>query len=309
MRQSGELLGVIFGVLLNLLLPEVFITVFLVALLSFNSFRTLRKGRQWWRKETAAMEKEAAKGKDTEMVKHNCADMEGDDTNALRRLSESKPSSAAELEDVPLDESKEGVEVSVGEVPERSPELQKLYDDAAVQFPAWSYRIILSMTGFTILYAYVKAFQIDICDAKIAYWLWYFSPVPVLGLAMFYIAYLLNQTWQERVKHGYHFLDTDVQFSVEQIKKFPLVALLAGLAAGMLGIGGGMVIGPLFIEIGMEPQVGTSSCAFMILWTATSGVVQYYFANALGWKFALYFMCVGFISGQVGQRLLNKVRG
>jgi hypothetical protein len=40
-----------------------------------------------------------------------------------------------------------------------------------------------------------------------------------------------------------------------------------------------MVIGPLFIEIGMQPQVGTASCAFMILWTATSGVIQYAMAD------------------------------
>lgn len=51
------------------------------------------------------------------------------------------------------------------------------------------------------------------------------------------------------------------------------------MAAGLLGIGGGMVIGPLFIEIGMQPQVGTASCAFMILWTATSGVIQYAMAD------------------------------
>ena len=44
-----------------------------------------------------------------------------------------------------------------------------------------------------------------------------------------------------------------------------------------------MVIGPLFLAIGMEPQVGTSSCAFMILWTAFSGVVIYGVDEHLGY--------------------------
>ncbi len=36
---------------------------------------------------------------------------------------------------------------------------------------------------------------------------------------------------------------------------FPSMAVLAGFLGGMLGIGGGMIINPLLIEIGMHPQV------------------------------------------------------
>jgi uncharacterized membrane protein YfcA len=36
---------------------------------------------------------------------------------------------------------------------------------------------------------------------------------------------------------------------------FPGMALLAGFLGGMLGIGGGMILNPMLIEIGMHPQV------------------------------------------------------
>ena len=49
------------------------------------------------------------------------------------------------------------------------------------------------------------------------------------------------------------------------------------------------MIGPLFLAIGMEPQVGTSSCAFMILWTAFSGVVIYAVDNHLGAQLAIWY--------------------
>merc|ERR1719258_557819 len=42
--QSGELLGVVFGVLLNGLLPAILIIVFLLAILSYNSYKTFAKG-------------------------------------------------------------------------------------------------------------------------------------------------------------------------------------------------------------------------------------------------------------------------
>lgn len=50
--QSGELLGVTLGVLLNLMLPEVVIMVFLAVLLSFNAYKTINKGIAKYHKET-----------------------------------------------------------------------------------------------------------------------------------------------------------------------------------------------------------------------------------------------------------------
>ena len=75
----------------------------------------------------------------------------------------------------------------------------------------------------------------------------------------------LNRLHERRAAAGYPYLETDIQFTKEQLWKFPVTALNAGLAAGLLGIGGGMVIGPLFIQIGMQPQVAARllvcSCA------------------------------------------------
>ena len=116
---------------------------------------------------------------------------------------------------------------------------------------------------------------------------------------------------QEAQSTGYVKLDNapyyDMVWTRENLWKFPKTALLAGLAAGLLGIGGGMVLGPLFIEIGMQPTIAKSSCAFMILWTGMSGVIQYAMADKLGWQLALYFVIVGYFSGQIGQRALKRV--
>ena len=43
-----------------------------------------------------------------------------------------------------------------------------------------------------------------------------------------------------------------MQWSREQLLKFPISAIFAGVAAGLVGIGGGMVIGPLFMMINLE---------------------------------------------------------
>ena len=45
----------------------------------------------------------------------------------------------------------------------------------------------------------------------------------------------------------------------------------------------------------------------MIMWTATSGVILYIFAGKLNPQLALYCICIGFCSGQLGQFGVNRV--
>ena len=46
---------------------------------------------------------------------------------------------------------------------------------------------------------------------------------------------------------------------------FPTMALLAGMLGGMLGIGGGMIINPMLIEVGMHPQVHSVTPIFVFM--------------------------------------------
>ena len=88
---------------------------------------------------------------------------------------------------------------------------------------------------------------------------------------------------------------------------FPAIACFAGLTSGLLGIGGGMINGPLFVAMNLHPRVATSSCAFEILWTAISGVLLYFFAGKIGWAFIVWCVCIGFVAGLIGQFGLDAV--
>ena len=154
----------------------------------------------------------------------------------------------------------------------------------------WAWALLVPMTAYTLGYSLVKNVikNADGCSPA-GYWIWYVTPVPILGGFMVYTAYILGKRHQRKLAAGFEYLTADMQWDNATLKRFPFTALLAGLTAGLLGIGGGMVIGPLFLAIGMEPQVGTSSCAFMILWTAFSGVVIYAVDNHLGAQLAIWY--------------------
>ena len=40
-----------------------------------------------------------------------------------------------------------------------------------------------------------------------------------------------------------------------QVNRYPMIVAVGAIAAGMLGVGGGMILGPIFLELGIIPQV------------------------------------------------------
>lgn len=86
-----------------------------------------------------------------------------------------------------------------------------------------------------------------------AYWL------VLLGLSSA-IAVLTRKTGQNflmrhaaRVSARYEYCEGDVVWDADTVVRLPLGCVLAGVMAGMLGVGGGMVMQPLMLEIGLLP--------------------------------------------------------
>jgi uncharacterized membrane protein YfcA len=306
---------VVFGVLLNGLLPAICIVGFLVCILTYNAYKTFRKAFSARAKETKAMAKAAAAA---EAQKPTPEERQEAAASAPPSPPPSPPEpavAAAEVEVTVVQEKGSSTRkppvVAPSEVKadfEVTPELAAILAEDAKQFPLWAWALLAPMTGYTLVYSIIKnAIRNDPGCSPAGFWIWYVTPVPVLGGFMWMTAIILGKRHKRKVAAGYPYLPADIQWDNRSLRRFPITALLAGVTAGLLGIGGGMVIGPLFLAIGMEPQVGTSSCAFMILWTAFSGVVIYGVDSHLGAELACWCVAFGIISGQLGQRLVNTV--
>mmetsp|Transcript_14600 Transcript_14600/g.29249 ORF Transcript_14600/g.29249 Transcript_14600/m.29249 type:complete len:163 (-) Transcript_14600:221-709(-) len=63
----------------------------------------------------------------------------------------------------------------------------------------------------------------------------------------------------------------------------------------------------VFVALGFEPQVGTATTGFMILFTALGGTVKYLAIGKLAWRHLLWFAFIGAIGGQTGQRVVKRV--
>jgi uncharacterized membrane protein YfcA len=91
--------------------------------------------------------------------------------------------------------------------------------------------------------------------------------------------------------------------------------LFAGLSAGLLGIGGGLVQGPLMLEMGMLPQVQRATSATMVFFTSSSAAVLFLLAGKYpgGSRpedqvvYAAWFALMGFIGTVAGQLVMKIV--
>ena len=81
---------------------------------------------------------------------------------------------------------------------------------------------------------------------------------------------------------------------------------------GLFGIGGGIVKGPLMLEMGVLPEVSSATSATMILLTSSAATISYFIFSALNINYAIWLFFIGLIftvAGQIGVDYLVKQYG
>jgi uncharacterized membrane protein YfcA len=56
------------------------------------------------------------------------------------------------------------------------------------------------------------------------------------------------------------------------INKIIFVCFLGGVMSGMLGVGGGIIMAPLMLELGLDPKTTASTSNFLLIFTSSASV-------------------------------------
>jgi uncharacterized membrane protein YfcA len=73
-----------------------------------------------------------------------------------------------------------------------------------------------------------------------------------------------------------------------------------GIAAGSLGIGGGMILGPIMLAMGINPKISAALSGFVVLFTSSSTTVQFTIAGGIHGTHAWLFMVMSLIGSLLG---------
>ncbi|CAD7963277.1 unnamed protein product [Amoebophrya sp. A25] len=97
-----------------------------------------------------------------------------------------------------------------------------------------------------------------------------------------------------------------IQWDRRNTITYPAICTAAGLMAGMFGVGGGIVKGPLMLALGVEPKVASATAATMIFFTSSTACVCYLLFNVLYVDYSLFAFTMGFTFTMIGQGVIAK---
>eukprot|EP00475_Leptophrys_vorax_P017374 TRINITY_DN24033_c0_g1_i2.p1 TRINITY_DN24033_c0_g1~~TRINITY_DN24033_c0_g1_i2.p1 ORF type:complete len:404 (-),score=84.10 TRINITY_DN24033_c0_g1_i2:37-1248(-) len=261
------LAGTIIGVILNSIFPSWLLVVLLVITLTYTSYKTSLKAIAAWKGETKH-------ARLTSTVSTRSPTVEN-----IQAANSSVDNDTRSVQAPSAVEGPTGVSVveQVGELEQKKEEL-----DALVQNEISPTKQIILMTLMWVVVLVMSLLRggrtsgsianVQFCSS--AYW------AIVVILLMFLVAFGLSLSHrlfaniQKKRSLGWEPGRGEVKWTQKTVYVYPMMSGFAGLLGGLLGLGGGMILGPIFLEIGMESRATSATSATAVV------------------SFSIFYMCV-----------------
>eukprot|EP00547_Thalassionema_nitzschioides_P001964 CAMPEP_0194203432 /NCGR_PEP_ID=MMETSP0156-20130528/3210_1 /TAXON_ID=33649 /ORGANISM="Thalassionema nitzschioides, Strain L26-B" /LENGTH=599 /DNA_ID=CAMNT_0038929181 /DNA_START=240 /DNA_END=2035 /DNA_ORIENTATION=+ len=335
--------GALLGAFLNKVLPDELIVVMLVLLLSFTAYKSLTKATKMYQLETIHMNKhnkgvevdddddedeEEPNASYVEMSEQTDSSKTSTTANEKVKQHTGSTNNAAASEPLMVEEKKEKDGIMSDETKKSSDEKDGIMlsdnnnEEAALakileeerHVPTTNITMLVALFVVVLFINLMKgggAFEspIGIECGGIGFWL--SNALMLVWIILVSIrarSYLVQRYYEKQHVH-YVYVEGDIQWDSKATIVYPLVCMLAGFFAGMFGIGGGIVKGPLMLAMGVHPAVSSASSACMILFTSFTATTSFVVFGLLNMQYAAVCLCLGFgatIVGQLGLAFLMK---
>ncbi|KAL9677231.1 hypothetical protein QQ045_005459 [Rhodiola kirilowii] len=234
--QPMLMLGITIGVALSVVFPYWLITVLIIILFAGTSSRSFIKGIEMWKEETILKK---------EMAKQTHVNSRGE------LLID------AVYEPLISREEKTPLELMCFNL-----NLKKL----AVLIIVWSSFLLLQ----------ILKNDVSVCGKL--YWFLFIAQFPIAASVFGYEAVKLYREYNRRILAGNmeNICEASIQWNVVHLAFCALCGVIGGTVGGLLGSGGGFILGPLLLEIGVMPQVASATATFVMMFSSSLSVVEFY---------------------------------
>merc|ERR1719235_1308052 len=98
-----------------------------------------------------------------------------------------------------------------------------------------------------------------------------------------------------------------LQWTQTNLWLYPVLALVAGFLGGFLGIGGGIIMGPMLIELGMTNEANQATTATFVFLSSSLATIQFIVLGKTMPQYVVWFTMWVVISTFVGQTAIDWV--
>ncbi|KAB2045335.1 hypothetical protein ES319_D01G153800v1 [Gossypium barbadense] len=137
---------------------------------------------------------------------------------------------------------------------------------------------LLVLATVWVLFTVIQVIKNDVVPCTTLYWVLFCLQFPIATLVFGYEATKLYKEHKKRMSTGNAetVCGASIQWSPLNIAFCALCGILGGTVGGLLGSGGGFILGPLLLEIGVIPQVASATATFVMMFSSSLSVVEFY---------------------------------
>ena len=263
-NTSNLLLGTVFGVTLNKILPNTLILFLLCILLFYYSYKTFKTFLKFYKEES---------------------------TGELHSMSSQMNSISSRNINYDINQPIDQVE-------------REIYKDQFLLRWDKLKFIVFPFIIMAILSILRESNMVSKCS------LFYWILILLFALTVVSFDHLVLQHIEKEYEYrkliNFPYDEKDINWTRETIIKLNIIGFIAGFIAGTIGIGGGVVLGPILLDLGIHPIVGTVTTNFLVLITSSSTTFQFILFKMLNYQYG--FLCIIFssIGSYCGTYLVNN---
>ena len=185
---------------------------------------------------------------------------------------------------------------------ERPIESELFKDQFLLRWDKLKYILIpfLIMAGLSILR---ESEIISKCSSL--YWVLMFSFLVIVLAYDYFIINHIETEYSYRKIINFPYDEKDINWTKPTIIKLCFIGFIAGFVAGVIGIGGGVVLGPILLDLGIHPVVGTVTTNMLVLITSSSTTFQFILFKMLNIEYGIVCIIFSAFGSYCGTFLVN----
>lgn len=275
------ILGANIGVIFGRMAAPIVIILGIVALTAFNLARVFKKAKKQFREESQDRETQ------------NIPLAHFNNSVSFERFSE-----------------------IAGDQGEFDPELADILKKEHKLFPKSKYGVLLGLLLSVMILSLLRGSQnfdsiIDVEYCRVGYWGIHAVTLCLCLCIFFFNKTLLKKNIQIKQEHNndsqaelYH---EDFELNDTNLRKLTSLSAIAGILAGLLGIGGGMLMNPTLLGMGVTPQTTAATLGFFVVQTSFISLFQSLLYGDVPFKEQGFFFLVALVGAFSVSMLLSWV--